>query len=481
MAPNPFSDRPNNYDEGRVLNWSGDDNSSRSIGLFKFKLGLFEFVLPTWSMTDDHEDNIINANRLRLSVPNPTRRKKKDEKANRIKQTKKWDIDEHTNTHITSHIDQSSQHLQQIQEKLNEEKKFVTVAYIIIIPTDDGFDDDNGNNNRNEEGNNSGSTRKRRQHRAMKALANSIEVAHIESKYDYQLYALSLGSLTLSSWTMREYSKLGIETIVVNETDLNGNNSVVDMATEPTKTVIVNRRLDVVELNKNDGEEEGRNGMLSQHDIIVQLSLNSMIVHSMDDVFDAIMGEGHTSDIVGIVESHSDVHGGRKEERVIERLELTNSAIVNDSNLYIFKSTSQREHTSFFNRLACQLSKKQRMTTDADQDPSMSGADCSTWIANEDVRLLLDRCIYDAGSNGRNCLHALTLDDIRLARFSGKLVEPHSNNTNVDQEEDKASSCRTPWEYRSEVKCLNDHVGHINEKICYYLCKKWFQLVDISK
>ena len=139
MAPNPFSDRPNNYDyEGRVLNWSGDDNSSRSIGLFKFKLGLFEFVLPTWSMTDDHEDNIINANRLRLSVPNPTRRKKKDEKANRIKQTKKWDIDEHTNTHITSHIDQSSQHLQQIQEKLNEEKKLATVAYIIIIPNDDG-------------------------------------------------------------------------------------------------------------------------------------------------------------------------------------------------------------------------------------------------------------------------------------------------------------------------------------------------------
>ena len=139
MAPYPFSDRPNNYDEGRVLNWSGDDNSYRLIGLVKFKLGLFEFVLPTWSMTDDHEDN-INMNRLRLSsVPNPTtRRKKKDEKANRNKQTKKWDIDEHTNTHITSHIDQSSQHLQQIQEKLNEEKKLATVAYIIIIPNDDG-------------------------------------------------------------------------------------------------------------------------------------------------------------------------------------------------------------------------------------------------------------------------------------------------------------------------------------------------------
>jgi len=58
MAPYPFSDRPNNYDEGRVLNWSGDDNSYRSIGLVKFKLGLFEFVLPTWSMTDDHEENI---------------------------------------------------------------------------------------------------------------------------------------------------------------------------------------------------------------------------------------------------------------------------------------------------------------------------------------------------------------------------------------------------------------------------------------
>ena len=126
MAPYPFSDRPNNYDEGRVLNWSGDDNSYRSIGLVKFKLGLFEFVLPTWSMTDDHEDN-INMNRLRLSsVPNPTtRRKKKDEKAIRNKQT-------------NMRIDQSPQHLQQIQEKLNEEKKLATVAYIIIIPNDDG-------------------------------------------------------------------------------------------------------------------------------------------------------------------------------------------------------------------------------------------------------------------------------------------------------------------------------------------------------
>jgi hypothetical protein len=418
-------------------------------------------------MTDYHEEN-INTNRLRLSVPNPTtRRKKKDEKANRNKQT-------------NVRIDQSSQHLHQIQEKLNEEKKLVSVAYIIIIPNDDGFDDDNDSN---EEGNNSGLTRKRRQYRAMKALAKSIEVAHIESKYDYHLYALSLGSLALSSWTMREYSKLGIETIVVNETDLNGNNSIVDMATEPSKTVVGNRRLDVVELNENNSEEEGRIGLLgilSQHDIIVQLSLNSIMFHSMDDVFDAIMRVGQNSDIAGIVESHSDVDGGRKEERVIERLELTNSAIVNDSDLYIFKSTSQREHTSFLNRLACQLSKKQRMTTDADQDPLMSVADCSTWIANEDVRLLLDRCIYDAGSNGRNCLHALTLDDIRLARFSGKLVKPHSNNTNVDQEEDKESSCRTPWEYRSEVKCLNDHVGHVNEKICYYICKKWFQLVDIS-
>jgi hypothetical protein len=436
-------------------------------------------------MTDDHEDNIINTNRLRLSsVPNPTtRRKKKDEKANRNKQTNKWDIDEHTNTHITSHIDQSSQHLQQIQEKQNEEKKLVTVAYIIIIPNDDGFDDDNDSN---KEGNNSSSARNRRQYRAMKALAKSIEVAHIESKYDYHLYALSLGSLKLSS--MRECSKLGIETIVVNETDLNGSNSVVDMsvvdmATEPTSTAIENRRLNVVELNENDGEEEGRVGllgMLNQNDIIVQLSLNSIMFHSMDDVFDTIMGMGHRSDIVGIVESHSDVDGGRKEERVIERLELTNSAFVNDSDLNIFKSTSQREHTSFLNRLACQLSKKQRMTKDADQGSSMS-ADCSTWIANEDGRLLLDRCIYDVGVfDGWNCFNTLTLDDIRLARFSGKLVEPHSNDTNVDQEEDKASSCRTPWEYRSEVKCLNDHVGHVNEKMCYYLCEKWFQLVDIS-
>jgi hypothetical protein len=59
-------------------------------------------------------------------VPNPTtRRKKKAEKAIRNKQT-------------NMRIDQSSQHLQQIQEKLNEEKKLATVAYIIIIPNDYG-------------------------------------------------------------------------------------------------------------------------------------------------------------------------------------------------------------------------------------------------------------------------------------------------------------------------------------------------------
>jgi hypothetical protein len=309
----------------------------------------------------------------------------------------------------------------------------------MMDPNDDGLDDDNYNNESNEEGNNSGSASKQRQYRAVKALAKSIEVAHIESKYDYHLYVLSLGSLTLSSWTMREFSKLGIETIVVDETDLNGNNTVADdMDTKTASTVVENRRLDVVELNENDGEEEGRKrllGMLNQHDIIVQLSLNLMIVHSMDDVFDAIMGVGQKSDIVGIVESHSDVDGGRKEERVIERLELTNTAFVNDSDLYIFKLTSQQEHKSFLNRLACNLSKKQRMTKDADEGSSMS-ANCSMWIANEDGRLLLDRCIYNAGSNGRNCLHALTLDDIRLARFSGKLlVEHHSNNSNIYQEE----------------------------------------------
>lgn len=487
MAPNPFSDRPD-YDEGRVLNWSGDDNSSRSIGLFKFKLGLFEFVLPTWSLMNEQEDN-INANRLRLSVPNPTRRKKKDEKAIRNK-TKKWDIDDrgkssHT-AHVKSQIEQSSQHLQKIQGKQNEEKKLATVAYVIIFPNNDEFDNvDNDNNNGNEEGKRM-SSRKRRQFRAMKALSKSIEVAHIDSYYGYCVHALSLGSLTLSSLTIREFSKLGIETIVIDEADLNGSNNGVDRETEPTSTVVVNRRLDMVELDEDNGQEKQRVGLLeilNRHDIIIQLSLNSMMVHSMDDVFDAMMGVGHNmSNIVGIVETRSDVDGGRKEREISERLELTNSAIVNDSDLYIFKSTSQREHKSFLNRLACQLSKKHGMTLDAVQDPSMSSADCLMRVANGDRSMLLNRCIYDVGVfDGRSCFNTSTLDDIRLARFSGKLVEPHSNDNNLDQEEGKDSSCRTPWEYKSEEKCSNDHVGHVNEKICFYLCKIGFDLQPQNK
>lgn len=486
MAPNPFSDRPGgDYEVERVLNWSsGDDNSSRSIGLFKFKLGLFEFVLPTWSLMDEQEDKIINANRLRLSVPNPTRRKEKDEKAIRNKTKNDRGGSLHT-THAKSHnIDQSSQHSQKMYKISEEEKLSVTVAYIIVIPND-GVDGDNINNNSNED--HRGSSRKRRQFRAMQAFsfAKSIEVAHVESKYGYRLYFLGLGSLTLSSLTIREFSELGIETIVIDEADLNGINSVADMKTEPTSTVVVNRRLDIVELNEDDTQEEGRKGLLgilNQHDIIIQLNLNSFIVNSMDDVFDAMMGVGHWSNIVGVVESHSDVDGGRKEEGVVERLELINSATDNDSNLFIFKSTSQREQKSFLNRLSCHLSKKQQMTPVADKGSSMS-ADCSMRVANEEGSLLLDRCIYDVGVfDGRNCLHNLTLDNIRVARFSGKLVQPHSNNIiNVDHEEGKAPSCRAPWEYRSEVKCSNDHVGHVNEKICSFLCKRWFQLVDISK
>ena len=467
MAPNPFSDRPGgDYEvEGRVLNWSGDDNSSRSIGLFKFKLGLFEFVLPTWSLMDEQEDKIINANRLRLN-------KTKNDRGGSL----------HT-THAKSHnIDQSSQHSQKMYKISEEEKLSVTVAYIIIIPNDDGVDGDNNNNNSNED--HRGSSRKRRQFRAMQAFsfAKSIEVAHVESKYGYRLYALGLGSLTLSS--LSEFSKLGIETIVIDEADLNGINSVADMKTEPTSTVVVNRRLDIVELNEDDTQEEGRKGLLgilNQHDIIIQLNLNSFIVNSMDDVFDAMVGVGHWSNIVGVVESHSDVDGGKKEEGVVERLELINSATDNDSNLFIFKSTSQREQKSFLNRLSCHLSKKQLMTPVADKGSSMS-ADCSMRLANEEGSLLLDRCIYDVGVfDGRNCLHNLTLDNIRVARFSGILVEPHSNDIiNVDHEEEgKAPSCRTPWEYRSEVKCSNDHVGHVNEKICSFLCRRWFQLVDI--
>ena len=503
MAPNPFSDRPGgDYEvEGRVLNWSGDDNSSRSIGLFKFKLGLFEFVLPTWSLMDEQEDKIINANRLRLSVPNPTRRKEKDEKAIRNKTKNDRGGSLHT-THAKSHnIDQSSQHSQKMYKISEEEKLSVTVAYIIIIPNVPGhrqihdaiehhdeyrpnFDGDNINNNSNED--HRGSSRKRRQFRAMQAFsfAKSIEVAHVESKYGYRLYALGLGSLTLSS--LSEFSKLGIETIVIDEADLNGINSVADMKTEPTSTVVVNRRLDKVELNEDDTQEEGRKGLLgilNQHDIIIQLNLDSFIVNSMDDVFDAMMGVGHWSNIVGVVESHSDVDGGKKEEGVVERLELINSATDNDSNLFIFKSTSQREQKSFLNWLSCHLSKKQQKTPVADKGSSMS-ADCSMRLANEEGSLLLDRCIYDVGVfDGRNCLHNLTLDNIRVARFSGILVEPHSNDIiNVDHEEEgKAPSCRTPWEYRSEVKCSNDHVGHVNEKICSFLCRRWFQLVDISK
>ena len=139
MAPNPFSDRPGgDYEvEGRVLNWSGDDNSSRSIGLFKFKLGLFEFALPTWSLMDEQEDKIINANRLRLSVPNPTR-KEKDEKAIRNKTKNDRGGSLHTTHAKSDNIDQSSQHSQKMYKISEEEKLSVTVAYIIIIPNDDG-------------------------------------------------------------------------------------------------------------------------------------------------------------------------------------------------------------------------------------------------------------------------------------------------------------------------------------------------------
>ena len=76
----------------------------------------------------------------------------------------------------------------------------------------------------------------------------------------------------------------------------------------------------------------------------------------------------------------------------------------------------------------------------------------------------LDRCLYDTGSaaSGRDCPPSARTD-VRVARFRGFSADANGDVGDHPRGGPENSAeyqgCGTPWEYPSEERCSNDHLG----------------------
>jgi hypothetical protein len=199
--------------------------------------------------------------------------------------------------------------------------------------------------------------------------------------------------------------------------------------------------------------------------------------------------------------------GKEEEEEEIDSFALESTASSSSSSsfsssggadwdeLYVFKSTSRRASESYLRGLECLLSRWRRRRdepsprdgdeeVDVGRGPSSRGnlrpndrdavegeeeereedADCSIGADGGGHVRRLDRCLYDTGSaaSGRDCPPSARTD-VRVARFRGFSADANGDVGDHPRGGPENSAeyqgCGTPWEYPSEERCSNDHLG----------------------
>lgn len=401
---------------------------SKEIGIFKFKVGLFKFALPTFAkeewMWEDHGDG----SRWKTVPVPPNRLRKNTSRREIIKKSSSLDA------------------TIKIPQQIGATEDTTSVAYVAILPSFHSL----------QKSNNLSILRER-----AAVLAASIKNAYANSSHKYQLYAIKYYHPS-------------------NRLD-----DKIHRCNDECKEIFTGLGYKIVDVSMSD-LDEGRQSRLAgsyeitldhilTNSIVVHLSLNSFLLKPIDhSVFDLIVSKTRDADSGAIL-------------ALKPSTATTNRSM--DEPLYIFKPSSNEATTSYLEFLKCStdgnsintkhpspednntnsqrrevwqptLFPKMRKLLDAavpksllkhvDSDPE--GCAITKTMA------VLDRCIYAIGSEECNAAQEGQENDYAVAAFFG-------------------GECAKPWECERTPAgdtCIDnsqDETAH-----CEWLHQKWFAL-----
>ena len=312
---------PTSPDNAGRIYYGGDE--SREIGLVKFRLGLFKFVLPTFSDEDSWENNEISSSSAShfLRVPPPPNNKNKLRRG------------------ISFRLQQMPG--QQSREEVQVDEEFVvkvkgnttSVAYVIIIPSiSKSFDSSDMLSNNIQS-----------YLQKVNALSQSIAKAHTNSTYEFQLYALNLDGASVANsketeeddvrkdGMKRVHEKLlGAGFLIINDINISDNNRIQN------KEVAISASRMLKGGSNNTPHLAGLLQILKGHNVVVQLSHNFLISRPLDNLFDTLLMKAETAQV---------------DSYILQAL--------GEDELFMFRTSSREASRSYLQMLICQSGAQQ--------------------------------------------------------------------------------------------------------------------------
>jgi len=463
--PYAFIDRPTSPDNAGRVFYGGDE--SKEIGLFKFRLGLFHFALPTFSKDSESWERTSELSSLMTVPPPPHKRRKSTEKMYlRLK------------GHHSGH------------EIAGKEAKFrSSVAYIVVIPE---------TMHHLSELQTAPVTRK------IKVLAKSIETAHANSPFEYQLYALNLNGPSIAngrgaSKVYEAFIQFGFKVINLNDDDL---------GVPVSKEVIIESERKLHEINE---QQQNLLSVLNPHHIVVQMSIDSFLLKPLNDLFDVLLEGDGSGKAMGETRSNEGQAGPKSRHYLlalepIEASSASAASLGDQSDLIIFTLSSQEAINAYMTRLQC-VSKIFSSSDRVIQEPVgvnnsaplvrgssliarkhleiNPGAECR--IQAESI-LPLNRCLYDVGNFniGKDCSIVSVKEGSRVANIPNGSVPAFTDSISEGKGDTKSQAggigpkghdhCVQPWEYANLDDCSKNNNDSGPGELCRWLCAEWFKI-----
>ena len=457
--PYAFHDRPGAFhtptsqDLGRVY-YGGDE--SKEIGLFKIRLGMFKFVLPTFATDEDSWERTNELSTfMRVPPPPNKQRRGRKEKLNFFRLQ-----------------DQQEESDASVQEEDAVKNASHQVAYLIIIPSISTL--------------HTSSSDQFYQKRA-NVLSQSIARAHTKSSYKYHSYALNLNRESTGDDEGERIQKIhealtqsGFSIINLS----NGDDNIVNEQTSQSDFVT----------------------LMNQHDVIVQLCLNSFLLKPLDSLYDILINGDDKNTETSKSKTATEI-----DAFVLESSNLSATSV--EEELLIYK-TSQEVTKSYMQSLDCLISSKQstweqkQVAASQNQenvlrrhsrirssikvarknqevDPTVVETDALSIhqmcrVSTKQNVELLDRCLYDVGGIIHECSHVLSIkNEALIAHFgnvnTGPILEAKQQD-NEPQKNDGSFCTKQPWEYSRKADCVNSYGNR--QQTCKWLCEEWFVILD---
>lgn len=471
----------------------GDDE--KEIGLFKFKLGLFKFVLPTFSKDDASWERTKELSSL-MRVPPPAHKRRQ------------------SNENIYSRLKAQTK----MHSKISSEERGVSlkgnavkssIAYVVIMPHVHKFE--TSDTNGGKKGTSHDDNARIVQQRAT-AFSKSIAKAHENSIYNYQLYAMVWGGGPDSNEGPFKQT---------NEALLQSGFTTMDFDADPVglddvNTQVMNPQTDQV----FHLQHSSLRTLLTRHDVIVQGSLNSILLKPMDYLFGILLNGVIPDDSKsGIVDAQkSSIEEGKSNKQSKQgsprsnptqihsfALDSFDSHVMDGNGLYIFRTSFRDATDPYLKHLRCmsdqsnadqvglhgggssniahsnlRLSLVARKNQEISMESKQSEVQCRILLGKNTLHL--DRCVYDVGNfdSRLDCSNVNVKDDAKLAYFPDETNAEGFLETegDVPQKHDDSKShisCGRPWECSDLDDCVgkNGH-GHGKGEVCKWLHSEWF-------